>query len=74
MCKYCDTLHEHGESTFTFTGNDFGNYPVSCGIIKPKEDDDVFNIKAGTYYLEVDGEDTVFAKINYCPVCGRKLS
>jgi hypothetical protein len=74
MCKYCDVSNKNGKSTLTLTDNGFGDFPVSCGIVKLKKDDDFFNIKAGIYYLDVSGEDDIFVEIKYCPMCSRRLS
>ena len=74
MCKYCDAARSNGESTLTFTGNEFGEYPVSSGVVKPKEDDRLYHVKAGNYYFETIGDDAVYKEINYCPICGRSLN
>lgn len=71
-CKYCDVKND-GESTLTLTNNGFGDFPVSCGIVKLSEDEDYYNLKAEAYCLEVIGEDDIFVKIHYCPMCGRTL-
>ncbi|WP_099973865.1 hypothetical protein [Lactobacillus terrae] len=71
-CGYCDAkkhnpvdFDNYSESSNNFEGcYNYGN------IILMFSDDDEYELKKGDYVLDISEGRT---KINYCPMCGRKL-
>lgn len=66
MCKYCENLNDSGSEIMI--GKAFN-------ILGCKFDTGVY-VNESTKKLTVEfGEEEIFSKkINYCPMCGRKLN
>lgn len=76
-CKYCDFAQGYGIWSVKSSTDSFdGGYTI-CTLVEATRDDNsgdkIEHIKKGHYYLEIVGEATGYAEINYCPICGRKL-
>lgn len=76
-CKYCDFAKEYEFWSVKASTNSFDGGYTTCTLVKATKDDNsgdkIERIKEGCYYLEIDGEVTGYAEINYCPICGREL-
>ena len=83
MCKYCKMVHSVDYSNFATVGekdleNEYfncngkqENYTVESFLIKPTNKD----IKLGLFIWDKEFTPlNIEVKINYCPMCGRKLN
>ena len=63
MCDFCGRIDD---LTFLISQE------VDCGALGEMEVDVCMDGEKGTLYLYAGSSETTF-KINYCPMCGRKL-
>ena len=73
------TKHLYGKAQqVKWTGKDLNNYEVDSddSVCKADcyQDCKIVCTSEEKYFLAVDGEWTTYFPINYCPMCGRKLS
>ncbi|CAJ1186346.1 hypothetical protein CPEBRM1_ABPJDJAI_00882 [Companilactobacillus paralimentarius] len=79
MCEYCDAKEKDDSFSLNYSTESFYGGWCSASIIYTGKDingqygieDQV--LKPNTYYLAADGDASGYTKINYCPMCGRKL-
>lgn len=71
MCKYCDL--QNGEWTKQVSSN-LGVLGDLTTILDITTDGEEYFIGAYSYFSSIDSCEGGCIKINYCPVCGRKLT
>lgn len=73
MCKFCEELKKEGYATLASATNDFGILgEVETGIMCFDEEEGSFILQSALDGIFGTAEEAI-AKINYCPICGRKL-
>ncbi|WP_129045025.1 hypothetical protein [Companilactobacillus metriopterae] len=75
-CGYCnaDNLFKYsGTTDFVYSSKAIKGIWTEADIVFIGSDDFQSELKKGDFALAVYGDDSVYEKINYCPMCGRQL-
>lgn len=65
MCEYC----EKGKKFIDIWDDEYSFFGTDCTNIKGN----IFHVEAETAAGEINADIELDYKINYCPMCGRKL-